>query len=325
MSNNLILCSTVLQTLIAREIIRMEGLEKNQIELFYYTAVDNEINQAYYSLLGEFVDEKNYFYLNKKVFQVLPLIKRLFYKRKYDTVYLASIDSPLIYFILSFIRFNRLVTFDDGTANIVKTSIYYFPSKGIKVFCRDIFYFLLGNRYSLKKIKKQIANHYTIYQGISNISDKTTFLDLSVLFKTDLSITNKKNHCIVILGTVFSEVTNSVMNKEKLKYLLQQFIDSKNEVEVIYIPHPRDNYHFNGVTIDSRSILAEEKIIGILNMYNEIFLYGFCSSTQFNLMSCEKIINFYFTSTLFDYNFLSYLNLAQKYLCNQACLDFKSK
>lgn len=321
MSNNLILCSTVLQTLIAREIIRMEGLEKNQIELFYYTAVDNEINQAYYSLLGEFVDEKNYFYLNKKVFQVLPLIKNLFYKKKFDTVYLASIDSPLIHFILSFIKFNRLVTFDDGTANIVKTSIYYSPSRGIKIFCRDILYFLLGNRYSLKKIKKQIVTHFTIYQGISNISNKTEFLDLSVLFKNDLDIKDKKPHCVIVLGTVFSAVTRSDMDKRKLKCLLQQFIDGKNEVEVIYIPHPRDNSHFKNVTVDSRAILAEEKILEVSGRYEIVSLYGFCSSTQFNLMSFNNIKNYYFVSALFNKSFNNYLALAKQYLINEEFLD----
>ena len=45
--------------------------------------------------------------------------------KTYSEVYLSSIDNKYVQLIVSKLNYARLYTFDDGTANIIKSSAYY--------------------------------------------------------------------------------------------------------------------------------------------------------------------------------------------------------
>lgn len=319
---NLFICKTPLQCLIASNIIRQQDINKMNAELFYYSYTDNSINRKYFNELSTLVSTSNYIKQTKKSFLYFSKLKNLFKNKEYDTVYFASVDSQFIYFILSIIKFKKIITFDDGTANLVDTSIYYSQQRNFKTKIRDGLYKTLGVKFNLFTIKNNINQHYTIYPNIKNISDQIKNINIF-----DLNLANneilKKNECIVILGTVYDEIV-SEKNKNELIHSLQNFINNTNDDNIFYFPHPRDfKNHFENVIYDNSNLLSEEKILNLLKQFNTIKIYGFNSSTQFNLVSIKNIQNHYFSSLLLKKNLVSYENLSKKFNFQEVKLNIK--
>lgn len=304
---NLIICSTVLQSYIAEKIIEHECLVKKNIELIYLTHTNNEINKNYYNRLKKKVGFSTYIHVDKKAIFFINIFRRKLRQKKYDTVYLANVDSYLNYFILSKISFNKLVTFDDGVGNINEKSNFYIDNKSFKRFLQKIVYFTMGNKYNLIKIKNIISAHYTIYHGFKNISDKLIEINL-ISLNTSHEYDRKKSKCIVILGTVYSELT--INNREQLICQLQNFININSCQNIVYIPHPRDDTIFTGVKVDNRPLLGEQKICALLNKYKNIELYGFCSSIQYNFLDLDGLKNYYFNSSIIDKRYKAYTELS---------------
>ncbi|WP_283202168.1 glycosyltransferase family 52, partial [Acinetobacter baumannii] len=70
-------------------------------------------------------------------------------------------DNPFFHILLSKISKNNIITFDDGTANIYKSSIYYnYEDKGR---LQNIILRLLGNIYNTQKVIGESSKHYSIY------------------------------------------------------------------------------------------------------------------------------------------------------------------
>lgn len=60
--------------------------------------------------------------------RILWKIFRIFFilwGKRYKTVYVASIDSIVVHYALSYSKFERIETFDDGTLNISYDGVYY--------------------------------------------------------------------------------------------------------------------------------------------------------------------------------------------------------
>lgn len=302
----LFLCTTPLQLFIAHRIIKELDI-CNKEACFIYIGCNN--NKAIKNSITNIENlgfnikhlqikkekQKNH----KKYLNSISLHARLlsiFFHKKYNAVYLASIDQKVFYFILSWIKFDNLFTFDDGTANIFPNSPYY-RRKETRL-KRKVKNYILGIKYDMSKIKTKSQLHYTLYKGYKNIIEKTQHISLTENVKETKNLpVSKKNSCSVILGTVYREAFKKNIDIEHIVTKCINHVREKNN-NFYYIPHPRDESNLN---IEKQFILlpdtiAEKEIEKLLEKFDSVSIYSFISSCQFNLNSNKRISNSVFFS-----------------------------
>ena len=300
MKKDLYICYTPLQIIIAKKIIQSKTDQTIKPDFVLIPLADTDRFRYYFQSISELCDESVYFNeLQTKRFPFyISYIARRFRNKQYKRVYLANIDSAQIQFILSFMKFDEINTFDDGTANITRRGIYYedqprFKSKLIR-FMRKI----SGNKYTSEKIKQMSSRHYTIYPGFKNIIDNVIPIELFSNDNVQYAHSRKKK-CIVILGTIYDHACKNSKDKTLLISLIQKVIDKFEDDTIYYLPHPVDEKNYFGRVRNYPSkMIAEEIILELLQQYEDIELIGFASSTQFNLMNVKGIRNIVIKSKL---------------------------
>ncbi|OFV45934.1 MULTISPECIES: glycosyltransferase family 52 [Oligella] len=282
---SLFVCTTPLQSLIAEKIISHEGLDKSDCILIYIALTDNNKNYYYFSKLSNGMYLGDYIKTNRSLATVTHLRKIL--KNKKFNVYIGSIDDTLVHYVLSFVDCQELVTFDDGTANIFINSTFFTGvERGIfRGFILKVVNYILGNRFTLEKVKSKLKKHYTIYPEFQNVVDRTETLQLLDFKKNNRATHGEIN---IFLGTMYEDVVNKKSNADLLWEKVRNFIENSN-VEWIYIPHPRDQRKINIESIEDSLLIAEEQIYSLREKYKQINLYGFASSAQFNLLNIPGI------------------------------------
>ncbi len=307
---DLVICNTPLQVLQIENLIKSGVIKENNFHLLFFVYEETKKLDYYYDRLDK-LSHSSFYFKHSKFPSYIFKLKSIFNKKKYNNVYIASVDNKIIHYILTFIDFKYLFSIDDGTANIFKSSSYYITRKYI---VSRIVHFIFRCGFNLESTKEKIKQHYTIYPNMSNIVENTKHNDLLSYWNKLNKETKNKKQINLFLGTVYNEITN---DKEKLILALDNLFKTS---EFYYITHPRDNRHyFNNVLYIDEIKASEEIIIDLFEQYEFINIYGFNSSVQFNLMSISGVKNYNLVSTLMknkikipEYSFIE-LNL-DKYL-----------
>ena len=296
---NLFICNTPLQIIQFVKLIKDNKVKGDFEFLLLFDEMTDQINsyQEKLRLLSSSdvsikVDGKmTFFYIYKKYNRI-----------KYENIIFSSVDNIFIHYLLSIIKFEKIITIDDGMANICQKSCYYNDNRKIS---NKIFLKLIGGKYDLRKVKENIDIHYSIYKDKPNIVPKSKVF-YNDIFNIDFEKGKGKGKgkAIVILGTSFKEITNNiniVVNK------INEYFICYNDI--YYIPHPRCGAFFieRFNTIKGCDI-AEYKIMELLNIYDEIDLYGFNSTVQYNLEKVDKINNYVFYSSFFNDTYIKEIN-----------------
>ncbi|MGU5758133.1 glycosyltransferase family 52 [Aeromonas caviae] len=293
---DLVICFTPLQAVL------IESLRKNNIlddfDVLYCVPRPTEQYLHYFSRLRDISKECIFFDVNKRFPSYVFSLKRIFKGRVYRNVFFANVDNIYIHFILSLVSFDKVFTFDDGTANIITSSSFYEDRLPLS---KKILYRLFGRNFDLSKTKSIIDKHYTIYKEFSNLIENTEHLSLNLPFEDKYNnYTESMSNINVFLGSVFNDLTDE---PHALVSRIEAFI-SGLDGDVYYIPHPREFGLFfkNLKRLDGFEI-AEEKIIKLLITAERINLYGFNSSAQINLKDVQGINNFFLTCELVNVDF----------------------
>lgn len=282
---SLIMCATPLQMLIAEKIIHLSGNE--HFDLVVLALNDNQKYRYYYNRLKEICDNSFYYIPRAGLTGFLYFLKHLKksnINKNYNNLYLASIDARHFQYIISKNNLANVFTFDDGTANIIPSSIYYSnstePSKLKKIIWRS-----LGVKYYIEDIKVKSKKHYTIYRDAPNIINKLKFIALlPQLELNEKKISNDKT-VKFYLGQPLSDIEEKFDHnfvEEKLKRIGIDY----------YFPHPREIEYPKGnfETVDS-ILIFEDFIITYLveNPEVKIEVYSFISSALLNVSSLLKV------------------------------------
>lgn len=284
--------------LIAKSIILSDEYEGGQPDCYVFALSDSSRYRYYYKLIeplcakAEFVTSLPSFPL------YLVWLKRRFYGLSYRNIYIASIDSVQIQFALSWVNFDEVRTFDDGTANINESSIYYHDKSDLVSRAKDFIRWVFGNRYSRKKIVRKSSIHYTLYPSWKNLVETVKPVRLGFA-NTGSELGKRKERIVVFIGTVFKDVVNSSRDQSLLVERIRRHYLDKNNYDTVYLPHPRDEFdYFPEIPKRESNFIAEEVILNLFNEYTEIELVGFGSSTQFNLMAQPAVKNIVLDSYL---------------------------
>lgn len=297
----LFICITPLQLYIANRIIEELKLNTDTIEICYIGDEKRGANKEPLSVLKSKGIKMTFIYLKdygKLKFIALPFyyfyISMRFFFCRYSVIYMASIDMLTAQIIVSRNSSAKLFTFDDGTANIFPSSIYYIEKK--KGFKRKVINTVFCNKYNLIKLKRKSQLHYTIYENTANIIENKKLIPFfdEGFTSSQVAIASAPS-CNVFLGTAYNQIFIKKVNVNKIFEKCCSAILSNN-MKTYYIPHPVGGYNLsfrNVSTIESED-MAEFEIQKLLNKYAYVNVFGFMSSTQFNLASNKRINNYIF-------------------------------
>ncbi|WP_279145530.1 glycosyltransferase family 52 [Photobacterium carnosum] len=281
---DLAICSTPLHLIQIINLIKCEKIDK--CDVFFYCEYSEQMKYYVDEIKKNIKGECVFYNVDRRFPFYSFYLKKKFKKRKYNTVYLANIDSIYCHFILSYIRFEKLNTIDDGTLNLVYDGIFYNDKR---CWYEKLIYGFFGCKYTLKKTKNTINKHYSLYKLpniSSNVESVKLFSDIVLSTKT-----KKAKEINILLGTVFENLSK---NSDFLIKQIEKFIENK---KFLYIKHPREKTNvIKGVSYIEGLDIAEDKIIRLLDEYSTINIYGFNSTTQLNLSNVENINNFVFLS-----------------------------
>lgn len=270
---NLIICYTPLQVLLAEKItkeypdesffgVMIYPIKNTKFE--YYSTRLSQCCEQFFSL-HQHTDRFN---LLKEIIQ----LKCKFRNNYFDRVFVASINDIQIQFLLSAIKFNSFYTFDDGTANIVPSSIYHNDDPNTLI--RKILNLVLNNKYSIKKLKLLSQKHFTIYDNIPNIVNNTKFINLFTLDNQKQEEENNNDTINILLGQpVYLDKNLNILLAKKV---IQQFnID-------YYFPHPREQYIISDINYINTHLIFEDYIAQQSDK-KKYRIYSYFSSTLLNL------------------------------------------
>ena len=275
---NLIICTTPLHSLIAEK-----SIEKRAGEFFHLIFISERGSNKdyfYFNRLSNKVNNADFFcvYYKNRV-EYLKFLFRIkkFLNKKYDDVFFANINSIFIHRILSLIYFSKIITFDDGMANIIPNSSI--TCKENISFIRILLNYVFGIKFNKRRIKNIISSHYTLFPDFKNISDKITPLSLGNSENIHVKNCNRKK---IFVGQPIFEMLS--IGKEKYIKIIR---DICNLLQIdYYIPHPRENYKISGVNYIETDLILEDYI---LNEDGCFELYSFYSSSLLTLINCQNI------------------------------------
>lgn len=275
---DLFICYSPLQIEIALKIIDIKNIKN--FDIFFFTHNETSQNKFYFDKISLNAKNSEYYVMKKRFPAYFFDIKRKFKFQQYNNVYLASIDNIIPQLILTVVNFNNIRTFDDGTANITYNSLYYICNRSV---LHSFVYYILGSRFTLNKIKKNITEHYSIYKYKKNICDNVVYIDLfgSELKKRSLDSHLLKAECNVLLGTFYREVTDSENEVKNLMRNKFQYMDN-----IKCLPHPREPnevFKFD----PNNYYIAEEFIQRLKLQYKTVNLYGIASSALIPFIDCD--------------------------------------
>lgn len=281
---DLVICSTPLHIIQIASLIERKIV--HEFEFVYFSKNDTKQVRFYFEKIKHKSTLSLLLINNKKFPFYLNFLRNNFKNKSYESVFFAGVDSPFVHMILSCISFKDIITIDDGAANINKEGHYYSDQRSL---AHKMIYFLYGIKYNLKKVKNNIAVHYTIYPNHENITQKTkpNFL-FNNRNENDILGNHIKGTANILLGTVYEDVSDKV---ESLTLEIRNFFTSNIfNGDVFYIPHPRDTSNdFEFLRVIDGLEIAEDKIINLLSFYKTINIYGFSSSAQINMMENSRI------------------------------------
>lgn len=284
---NLIICTTPLQVVIAERIIEKYPEEEfigvmlvsssNNKQKYYYEKLSKVTRSSYWFNLEKYKGRLRYliFFIYCRYF--------LFSNKRFSRVFLSSIDSVCLQAMISGQNQEEIeiFTFDDGSANIHKDSMFYIEPQ---TRLGKVAYRCLGNKYSITKIKEKSFLHYTIYEGFDNIIENTEFIPL---FKCNAvqEVDNDKECISIFLGQPIFDI-----DELNIKYI-------SSAVEKLgidfYFPHPREKFKIDNVEYIETNLIFEEYLINEMLLNNascKYKIYTFFSSGILNLVGLRENI-----------------------------------
>lgn len=274
---NLIICYTPLQVVIAEKIMDLYPNES------FFGVMIHSVNNAKFEHYKQRLKNRSvdFFSHHQKtdrwglLAQTLSL-KHHFSGKRFDKVFLASINDLQIQTLLSHIQFNHLFTFDDGTANIEKSSCFYIDEPNTLI--RRCANYLLGNRLNLRKIKALSQGHYTIYPTFPNIIEHT--IELKLIDPSPYEMVENSEITHILLGQPI------YLSAEKNIALAQNVI-ARFGIDQ-YLPHPREQYRLENIEYLDTPLIFEDYICQQAQ-HKKYRVYTYFSSAVLNVLNLSNI------------------------------------
>ena len=260
---NLIIATTPLQAKIANYIENLYSEEK--FVKAYITPVMNERQEHYsrdFDLVFHIADEATYD-------QVLSACAK-----EYDKIFYASFDNSLILDIVARSKYNHLMSFDDGYANIYPKGMYALPLNYRQV-----------GKYGLTRddLINNTEKHYTLYDSDFHVVAKEKLVYMEDFFKLDIEPVQNGKTAKVLLGQNFSEEDESISVNFITTYAKALNVD-------YYVPHPKEQFKIDNVKYLVTPLIFEDALVELLKEYEFVEVYHFTSSVSLHLKNTKNVV-----------------------------------
>jgi hypothetical protein len=280
---NLLLVSTPLQALIAEAVLRTE--QADAYDLVYSARSDLESHRHYYERLRTHAQRSAYAAGGQGSSQALRYMARRakldrpFFRKRYDRIYLASIESLLFRRLIARNRSAEVVSFDDGAANVFGGSRYYTP----RTLATASAEFALRCP-SVRQVRARIRRHYSLYADQQNLVEpaRLRFLSLWSHLADGMSPAAAEGTVSFFLGQPFSEAVESGTLDSTGPGRIEDWLN-RNPVDH-YLAHPRETrpLRYGHGTIRRSTAIAEEEIF-TLSAGKRPRLYGWFTTVLLNV------------------------------------------
>nr|WP_317200232.1 glycosyltransferase family 52 [uncultured Psychrobacter sp.] len=271
----LLIIRTPFQAWLALKVLEKE--KTTNFDLLYFTQNDSKEDKYYYSQLALKARNVDYILVKPKKFDILShvffriKVNKWYRDRTYDVVIFASINALVPNSLVAKQRRAKLITFDDGAANIVSKGIFYNELNSLR---HRIYQLALGT-VPLSVIKRRICYHYTMYRSYENIveSERLRYIDYFIE-SIDNKLSDSKTYFI---GAPFKEVMTQKQIDRLENYVKELNVD-------FYVTHPRERKELNigAKVLKKNGRIAEEAII-VDAKDHPIILVGWFSSVMLNI------------------------------------------
>lgn len=306
----IIMCLTPLQMLIAEKIIEKDPMSKFDIVVSILN--DNEKYKLYSERLVS--KAENFLIFKPKESKGKPLLmaldvlrfskqlKEAKFKKIYAEYYLASCDYRYFQYIVNSRAMDgKIFTFDDGTANIYKKSLYFSNSKPRWI--NRFFWRFFGIKEYMAEIFSKSFKHYTIYRNFENVIKNIEVIDL---FNLEHESGKREEEINIFLGQPFGDFGFPIEHKYLEDVLKKLKID-------FYFKHPREIELFDVPYIET-SLIFEDYIIDFLRERadTKINLYTFTSSAALNVLDISGVNVFFLKNKLFEQNMFEFYEMLEE-------------
>lgn len=220
-------------------------------------------------------------------------------KKRKENLFVANINSYPVALALKLTPNFEICTFDDGSANVQKDSLFFSDKPELSDKFRTLLARILFPYGSCHFVRTRIAEHYTIYPGADNIVSRSKTRALSVNWQGLIAPTDRSTLPgevkRIFLGTVYGE---PLFRKKAL-------IDPQKAIEWsdLYIPHPRQPEGESPKIHPKLSKYLAETLIGHYASLSKITVahYGSSSVIPYAKDPNVDLINLYETSELYSH------------------------
>lgn len=276
---NLIICMTPLQALIARHLIRRRLGETFDLLMLCYREADNAKFHHYFQAAAAHCRRARYVLIPPQKWRRELTMPRLTdgFDKHYRSIFAASIDNPHVQYPLNKLTFDTLETFDDGSGNLIPSSILYHNSRNPQ---RRLFNFLRRIRLQTEELRRLSCRHHTLYPGLPNITAPTVPLDLwqsADGFRQPENPAGSGQTIRILLGQpTFADAAANITLADTL---LRRFDIGR------YFPHPREHYRVSGADYIDSPLIFEDYLLQELAAQpeNRFEIYHLASSAALNV------------------------------------------
>jgi len=260
---NLIIATTPLQAKIANYIENLYSEEK--FVKVYLTLVMNERQEHYsrdFDLVFHVTDEATYEQVLNKC------------AKEYEKIFYASFDNQLILDIVARSKYNHLMSFDDGYADIYPRGMYALPLDYRQV-----------GKYGLTRddLINNTEKHYTLYDSDFHVVAKEKLVYLEDFFKLNIEPVKNGKTAKVLLGQNFSEEDESISVNFITTYAKALNVD-------YYVPHPKEKFKIDNVKYLVTPLIFEDALVELFKKYEFIEVYHFTSSISLHLKNMKNVV-----------------------------------
>ncbi|WP_333913722.1 glycosyltransferase family 52 [Vibrio coralliirubri] len=282
------ICRTKLQVYTFCLLLSQKKTNSNFI--FFIDDNYNEANLQFLKRISDNTNVKYTYYVKKNV--ISDLIVLLGFVNKYSCceIYISSVGNGYISLMLGVLKYDSLITFDDGAANLEKSSFVYIQRNS---FARKLFFMVFYKSKSLKQIVESSSIHFNIFpdflypvKGYFNNE-----VNINLLFKSSNVGVKLGDFDCVFVAPCYEEYFNDPLEAYR-KVIL--FLNDKirEGFRLLYVSHPRSSFEIpQGLTPDKslNEYLLEELIPSLYKEEKPLELIGFGNTTQAFFLSDDKV------------------------------------
>ena len=289
---NVFIVRTRLQSLIVEKIINIEN-KNRYILIFCYLNNKHEDDSEYYASYKR-IRKNAFFTINIFCSSKISVnfikftLAQLSASVTNGKVFLAVIDSYPFALSNKFFPNLEINTFDDGSYNVLKSSVYFTETALARKGIKNIISRIVLPKGGAKYIRNKTKCHYTVFPDLDNIVEKDRIVNLDWKWSELLDSRDLDKLPIhtdtILLGTAFQDF--SVIKQKELKEKIIKIIDNVG----LYIMHPREENWLEDSKVVKLYSPAEAVLEHIQSTSNnELVVYHIDTTVSYSLKSNKHI------------------------------------